>query len=73
MSEIKTGKQYSNETKKKHSEASSGEKNFFFGKHLLGEKNGMFGKKHSSKSKQKMSEARRKHWESIQNIKEEIS
>ena len=45
------------ERKKKLSEAAKGEKNYFYGKHFIGEEHPMFGKKHSESAKEKMREA----------------
>lgn len=62
-----TGRIYSNETKRKMSEAQRGEKNHHYGKHYSkeirekrsissrGEKNNFYGKHHSEESKRKMS------------------
>ena len=45
---------------KKMSLAKSGKKNPMHGIHLVGEKNGFFGKKHSEQTKQKMSQKAKK-------------
>lgn len=56
LSESHRGKKLSEETKKKLSEANKGSKNYFYGKSLVGEEHGMFGKNHSDKSRKKISE-----------------
>ncbi len=38
---------------------SSGEENYFYGKHLSGEKNGFYGKRHSDKTKKHLSSIRK--------------
>jgi len=59
ISEINKGRKHSKETKKKISESMTGKKNHMYGKGLIGEKNGMYGKTHSEESKRKMSEAKK--------------
>lgn len=44
--------------RKKLSEAAKGEKNYFYGKHFIGEAHPRYDKKHSEESKKKMSEAK---------------
>jgi hypothetical protein len=44
--------------RKKLSEASKGSKNYFYGKHYIGENHPMYGKHHSAESKEKMRKAK---------------
>lgn len=62
-------KKLTDKHKRKIGEAQKGDKNYFFGKHLMGEKNPMYGKKkdnhpwygrhHTKEAKEKMREARK--------------
>lgn len=55
ISESHKGKKLSKEHIEKISKANSGSGNHFYGQSLCGEKNGMYGKKHSEESKANMS------------------
>lgn len=58
ISKSKTGHKYSEEFKKKRSEYMKTDKNPMYGKGLFGEENGMFGKKHSEESIEKMKQTK---------------
>lgn len=72
--DLSNGKHHNEETKRKLSEALSGERHPNFGKHLSeetrgkiseaqkGERGNMYGKHHSEETKRKMSEAHKAYW-----------
>jgi len=55
ISQSLKGRTLSQETKEKLSEANKGEKNYFYGKRLLGKNNGFYGKTLTNKHKEKLS------------------
>jgi hypothetical protein len=55
ISQTLKGRTLPQEIKEKISEANKGEKNYFYGKRLLGESNGFYGKTHSDESKKTLS------------------
>ncbi len=56
------GRKMSEENKKKMSDRNKGKNNFFYGQDISGEKNIMFGKKHSEETKRKISESHKKRF-----------
>ena len=55
ISQTLKGRTLPQEIKEKISEANKGEKNYFYGKRLLGKSNGFYGKTHSDESKKTLS------------------